>query len=97
VSKRAHVQTRGELDRETARWQRVRRQGNSAIDFDHWCRTQSPVSDGRRVIFAGVDPYVTEQILYGIFSRSRRGSHTRMQSLQRVVDFLREFEPTDLN
>jgi len=80
----------------SARWQRLRRRGGPVIDFEHWCRTQSPVSDGRRVIFAGLDPHVIEQILYGIFGRSRRGSHTRIQSLQRVVDFLREFEPTDL-
>jgi integrase len=39
---------------------------------------------------------VARQILFGIYSRSRRGSQTRLEKLQQVVDFLRQFEPVDL-
>jgi hypothetical protein len=77
------------------RWWNLRKRG-SLISMEEWYRTASPVGDGRRVTFAGLDPHVARQILYGIFNRSRRGSHTRLHSLQRVVDFLRQFEPTDL-
>jgi hypothetical protein len=84
-------------DAHAGRWQRVRYKLRSPLSFDEWCRTGSPVSDGCRVVFAGLDPHVAKQILYGIFNRSRRGSYTRLQSLQRVVDFVRQFEPTDLN
>jgi hypothetical protein len=53
------------------------------------------VSDSRCVVLAGLAPLVARQILFGVFNRSRRGSHTRLEALQRVVDFLRHFEPTD--
>ena len=77
------------------RWQHRRKQ-RPATTLERWCRSERPVSDTRCVIFAGLAPLVARQVLFGIFNRSRRGSHTRLEALQRVVDFLRQFEPTDL-
>lgn len=77
------------------RWRKLCKRA-APISLEQWCRTSSPVGDGRRVTFAGLEPHVARQILYGIFIRSRRGSQTRLHSLQRVVEFLRQFEPTDL-
>ncbi|WP_217160827.1 tyrosine-type recombinase/integrase [[Mycobacterium] fortunisiensis] len=36
------------------------------------------------------------QILFGVFTRSRRGSRTRLDHLQRLVDWVRYLQPTDL-
>ena len=76
-----------------ARWNHRRRQEPGAV-IETWCRTERPVSDSRCVVLAGLAPLVARQILFGVFNRSRRGSHTRLEALQRVVDFLRHFEPT---
>jgi hypothetical protein len=79
----------------TARWNHHRRR-DRATDIESWCRTERPVSDSRCVALAGLAPLVARQILFGMFNRSRRGSHTRLEALQRVVDFLRQMEPIDL-
>ena len=54
------------------------------------------MGDSRCVTLAGLAPLVSRQILFGVYNRSRRGSHTRLEALQRVVDFLRQFESGDL-
>ena len=54
------------------------------------------MSDGRRVLFAGVHSHVQRQILYGVYNRSRRGSRTRLDYLQRLVDWVRWLQVTDL-
>ena len=77
------------------RWVRTSGRGGPAT-IDEWCRAERPVGDSRCVCFAGLPPEVIRQILFGVFNRSRRGAHTRLEILQRVVDFLREHEPTDL-
>ena len=74
------------------RWVRTGGRGPPAT-IDDWCRTERPVGDSRCVCFAGLPPVVTRQILFGVFNRSRRGAHTRLEILQRVVDFLREHKP----
>lgn len=65
-------------------------------DLDDWCRRAKQVTDGRRAVLAGVNPHVRMQILYGVYSRSRRGSRTRLDHLQRVVDWVRWLQVTDL-
>ena len=77
------------------RWLHLRKH-HSPVLFETWCRTERPVGDTRCVFLTGVAPLVARQILFGIYNRSRRGSHTRLEKLQQVVDFLRQFEPTDL-
>ena len=79
----------------TTRWTLQRRRDRFTV-IESWCRTERPVSDSRCVAMAGLAPLVARQILFGIFNRSRRGAHTRLEALQRVVDFLRPFEPPDL-
>lgn len=78
-----------------ARWVHQRK-ANRLTSIEVWCRTERPVGDSRCVALAGLTPLVTRQILFGVFNRSRRGSHTRLEALQRVVDFLRPFESSDL-
>jgi integrase len=77
------------------RWRPVRR-ANPRASLDDWCRTEKPVADSRRVAFAGIHPHVVRQILFGVFARSRRGSRTRLDHLQRLVDWVRYLQPTDL-
>jgi hypothetical protein len=79
-----------------ARWHHQRKV-DRLTTTEAWCRTERPVGDSRCVVLAGVAPVVARQILFGVYSRSRRGSHTRLEALQRVVDFLRQFESSDLN
>ena len=77
------------------RWRTYRR-ANTGADLDDWCRREKQVSDGRRVLFAGVHSHVRRQILYGVYNRSRRGSRTRLDYLQRLVDWVRWLQVTDL-
>ena len=77
------------------RWRTYRR-ANTGADLDNWCRREKQVSDGRRVLFAGVHSHVQRQILYGVYNRSRRGSRTRLDYLQRLVDWVRWLQVTDL-
>lgn len=78
-----------------SRWVHQRKT-NRLTSIEAWCRTERPVGDSRCVTLAGLTPLVTRQILFGVYNRSRRGSHTRLEALQRVVDFLRHFESSDL-
>jgi len=39
---------------------------------------------------------VVRQVLFGVFDRSRRGSRTRLDYLQSLVDWLRSSQATDL-
>jgi integrase len=77
------------------RWRPVRR-ASPGTSLDDWCRTEKPVADSRRVAFAALHPHVVRQILFGVFARSRRGSRTRLDQLQRLVDWVRYLQPTDL-
>jgi integrase len=77
------------------RWVRLSKIGTTP-PIENWCRTERPVSDSRCVNLAGLPPLVIKQTLFGVFNRSRRDAHTRLEVLQRVVDFLRELQPTDL-
>ena len=77
------------------RWQTFK-QTKSGMDLDEWSRRAKQVTDGRRVFFAGLHPHVRRQILFGVYSRSRRGSHTRLDHLQRLVDWVRYSETSDL-
>lgn len=77
------------------RWIRARRQQHR-ISFEEFCRTTSQVTDSRLVVFTGLDPRVIRQILYGVYTRSRRGSLTRTQHLQQVVDYVRAMQVSDL-
>jgi hypothetical protein len=95
LDREAETATRRLCFAHAARWSKLCKLAEP-ISLEQWCRTAGPIGDGRRVTFAGLEPHVARQILYGIFIRSRRGSHTRLHSLQRVVEFLRQFEPTDL-
>ena len=65
-------------------------------DLDAWCQRENQVSDSRRVCFGGLHPCVVRQVLFGVFDRSRRGSRTRLDYLQRLVDWLRSSQATDL-
>lgn len=78
-----------------ARWARLSAEGSS-MSFDEFCRRTSQVTDGRVVVFAGLDPRVARQILFGVFTRARRGSLTRTVHLQQIVDYVRQLEVTDL-
>lgn len=79
----------------TSRWNKHRKR-DPTVEVEQWCRIERPVSDSRCVVLAGLTPVVARQILFGVFNRSRRGSHTRLEALQRVSDFLRHLQPTDL-
>lgn len=78
-----------------ARWVRATQQG-AASSLEEFCRTTSQITDSRLVVFAGLDLRVARQILYGVYTRSRRGSMTRTQHLQQVVDYVRAMQVSDL-
>ncbi|MGL5441426.1 MAG: hypothetical protein ACRDDJ_03030, partial [[Mycobacterium] stephanolepidis] len=83
------------------RWQRAQRGSpvqkyGSTDTFEEFCRTASQVTDSRLVVFTGLKPRVTRQILYGVYTRSRRGSLTRTQQLQQIVDYVRAMQVNDL-
>ncbi|SLF34060.1 phage integrase family protein [Mycobacteroides abscessus subsp. abscessus] len=77
------------------RWRRMQENG-SQWSFDDFCRRTHQITDSRFVVFRGLHPRVTRQILYGVYTRSRRGSLTRTQQLQQVIDYIRALEVTDL-
>lgn len=77
------------------RWQRFK-QAKAGADLDEWSRRAKQVTDGRRVFFGGVHPNVRRQILFGVYNRSRRGSRTRLDHLQRLVDWVRSSNMSDL-
>ena len=77
------------------RWRTFRR-ANRGADLEDWCRREKQVTDGRRVHFGGVHPDVRRQILFGVYSRARRGSCTRLDDLQQLVDRVRWLQLTDL-
>ena len=77
------------------RWQAFK-QANAGADLDDWSRRTKQVTDGRRVFFGGVHPHVRRQILFGVYNRSRRGSRTRLDHLQRLVDWVRWSQMSDL-
>lgn len=78
-----------------ARWQRIQGEGSS-MSFEEYCRRTSQVTDGRIVVFTGLEPRVARQILFGVYTRSRRGSLTRTMHLQQIVDYVRQLEVSDL-
>lgn len=77
------------------RWLRVQREDKPA-SFEDFCRTTSQITDSRWVVFAGLAPRVIRQILYGVYTRSRRGSQTRTTHLQQVIDYVRAMQVDDL-
>ena len=77
------------------RWRTFRR-ANPGMELGEWCRREKQVTDGGRVLFAGVHHHVRRQVLYGVYNRSRRNSRTRLDYLQRIVDWLRWLQTTDL-
>ncbi|MFA4085279.1 site-specific integrase [Mycobacteroides salmoniphilum] len=77
------------------RWRRMQESGTQ-WSFDDFCRRTHQITDSRYVVFRGLRPRVTRQILYGVYTRSRRGSSTRAQQLQQVIDYIRALEVADL-
>lgn len=77
------------------RWQRLQQSGQTIL-FDEFCSTTNQVTDSRVVVFAGLQRRVARQILFGVYTRSRRGSRTRTQHLQQVVDYVRRMQVSDL-
>jgi hypothetical protein len=69
---------------------------NAGADLDDWCRREKQITDGRCVFFGGVHSHVTRQLLFGVYSRSRRGARTRLDDLQRLVDRVRWLQAMDL-
>ena len=71
------------------RWLRASR-ADPGLDERSWALTASPIPVTGQVIFAGLPPAVTIQVLYGLQQRTRAGLATSMQVLRLLIEDVRQ-------
>lgn len=76
------------------RWRKAPDRSEAA--FQRWTAAEASIRDTRRTVMRGLHPVVIEQILFGVFTRARRGVQTRQDYLQDLVDFIRSKHVGDL-
>ena len=71
------------------RWLKASR-ADPGLDERSWALTASPIPVTGQVIFAGLPPAVTVQVLYGLQQRTRAGLATRMEVLRLLIEDVRQ-------
>lgn len=54
-----------------------------------WASTAAPLADSTRLVLLALPSLVVRQVLFGLFTRSQRGSSTRMEWVQRAINWVR--------
>lgn len=64
-------------------------QDRDASHLADWAATAPPLADATRLVLLALPPLVIQEVLFGLFTRSQRGTSTRLDYVQRAINWVR--------